>query len=397
MKKSIDLNKWVYGALPALLIHCSIGSVYAWSLFVTPISEHIQKSRSLVQFAFSLAIFFLGMSAAFFGSTVERNVKKSAHISCRCFVSGLCLTSIGITFKSLILIYLGYGCLMGIGLGVGYLTPIKTLMMWFKDNKGLATGIAITGFGFASTIASPIITFLLNHFSLQLSFVILAIIYFIPLLIASMLIRKPEKDQEDKNKFKYKTVLKDKTFIKIWLVMFINITCGLALISIASPLLNELNINPMYITIIVSIMGIFNGFGRLILATLSDKCNKRITIYNNILCVSLFLTLAISMLYLYNGISNTFIVFIFSSLLIISATYGAGFSCLPALLSDIYGMKNISKIHGLCLTSWAFAGLCGNQLSELIRNITGEYFVVYIALAVLYMIALIISQSIKNK
>ena len=163
-------NKWINGAIPALLIHCSIGSVYAWSLFVNPIAQEISKSQSSVQFAFSLAIFFLGMSAAFGGRLVEHNIKKSLLISTLTFVSGIFLTGISIMYKSLIGIYLSYGCLMGIGLGIGYITPIKTLMMWFSDNKGLGTGIAITGFGFASAIASPLITFLLTHFSLVNSF-----------------------------------------------------------------------------------------------------------------------------------------------------------------------------------------------------------------------------------
>ena len=126
-------NKWIRGALPALLIHISIGSVYAWSLFVTRIADHIGKTQSSVQFAFSLAIFFLGMSAAFGGKIVEKNIHKSSLISCLCFCSGLLLTGLTVYLKSLPLIYIGYGCLMGIGLGTGYITPIKTLMLWFKD------------------------------------------------------------------------------------------------------------------------------------------------------------------------------------------------------------------------------------------------------------------------
>ena len=136
-------DKWIRGALPAVLIHISIGSVYAWSLFVKPISDYIGQSQTKVQFAFSLAIFFLGMSAAFGGKIVEKNIHKSSLISCLCFCSGLILTSFAIRYKQLPLIYLGYGCLMGIGLGTGYITPVKTLMLWFKDNKGLATGISV--------------------------------------------------------------------------------------------------------------------------------------------------------------------------------------------------------------------------------------------------------------
>lgn len=382
-------NKWINGAIPALLIHCSVGSVYAWSLFVNPISELINKNTSIVQFAFSLAIFFLGMSSAFLGGIVEKNVKKSALISMICFVSGLVLTGISVNLKSIIGIYLGYGVLMGIGLGVGYITPVKTLMMWFKDNKGLATGIAITGFGFASTIASPMITFLSNKLPLHMVFICLGIIYLIPLTISIFLLKKPYKDDVINNDFKYKNIIKDKTFIKIWFIMFINITCGLSLISIASMLLGESGIDKVMIATVISIMGIFNGAGRLVLSTISDKFKSRETMY-----VIIFIA---SVLVAFSCFIEQDVVLIVISLFIISSTYGAGFSCLPSLLSDKYGMNNISKIHGLCLTSWSMAGLCGNQLSSLIYNLTGSYMYIYPITVILYSIGLFLAYNIKKR
>src|SRR5574344_343392 len=190
-------NKWIRGALPALLIHCSIGSVYAWSMFVLPISKQLSVSTQLIQFAFSLAIFFLGMSASFGGKLVEKNVKKSAIVSTLCFCSGLLLTSLAIKYNSLIGIYIGYGCLMGIGLGIGYITPIKTLMLWFKEQKGLATGIAVCAFGFASGVASPIITSLMANMNLSDCFIALSAIYCLPMYVAHVLIKKPEWYKEN--------------------------------------------------------------------------------------------------------------------------------------------------------------------------------------------------------
>lgn len=128
-------NKWVRGALPAVCIHISIGSVYAWSLLVARISEHLGKPQSKVQFAFSLAIFFLGMSAAFGGKLVEKNIHKSSLISAFCFSSGLLITALAVYIKSLVLIYIGYGCIMGIGLGVGYITPVKVLCCGLINKK----------------------------------------------------------------------------------------------------------------------------------------------------------------------------------------------------------------------------------------------------------------------
>jgi OFA family oxalate/formate antiporter-like MFS transporter len=152
-------NKWIRAAIPALMIHCSVGTVYCWSTFKQAIAEQIGMNQFAVGWAFSLAIFFLGMSAAFAGKFVERDIHKSSLIACICFTVGMLGTGAVIQFATgcvaLIGIYLFYGCIMGIGLGVGYLTPVKTLMLWFSENKGLATGISIMGFGLAKAIATP--------------------------------------------------------------------------------------------------------------------------------------------------------------------------------------------------------------------------------------------------
>ena len=149
-------NKWTRAAIPALLLHCSIGTVYCWSSFKGGIAEYIGSSVSSVEWAFSLAIFFLGMSAAFMGNVVEKNIHKSSLVATICFALGLAGTALFIYLKSLVGILLCYGVIMGIGLGLGYLSPVKTLMLWFKDNKGLATGLAVAGFGAAKAIATPI-------------------------------------------------------------------------------------------------------------------------------------------------------------------------------------------------------------------------------------------------
>ena len=382
-------NKWTRGAIPALLIHCSIGSVYAWSMFVTPISKQLGISTQSIQFAFSLAIFFLGMSASFGGGLVEKNVKKSAIISALCFCSGLLLTSFSIKHNSLLGIYIGYGCLMGIGLGIGYITSIKTLMLWFKEQKGLATGIAITGFGFASAIASPLITFLLTKLDVADNFKVLGIIYFIPMIIAYFLIKKPSWHVEpiEKSEFKLLPMFKNIVFISIWIMVYLNISSGLALISVASPIMSEIGTPITRIALIIAIMGIFNGFGRLLFSALSDKLKDRNNIYKVIFGLSAIM-IAITIFY------HSFIVI---SLCVISACYGAGFSNLPSLLSDKFGIDNISKIHELSLTAWAMAGLTGNQLSTFIKNTTGSYLNILTILLIAYVISFIICSKLSKK
>lgn len=381
-------NKWLNAALPAILLHICIGSVYAWSLFVQPIALALGVSVGLVQFAFSLAIFFLGMSAAFGGSTVEKNIHRSSLISILCFCGGLCLAGLAISLKSLILLYLGYGCLMGIGLGIGYLTPVKTLMLWFKDNKGLATGISVCAFGFASTLASPIITFLMAHFALPIVFLILAGIYFIPMLIGHFLLKKPEGwvEPQTKTDFKIKELLKDKNFIFIWLLFFLNIACGLALIPTASLILGELGFSVGAIALVVSIMGIFNGAGRLVFSAASDKLKERKAIYYIIFLISMICAI----------LAFCFAKFSVIALILISACYGAGFSCVAPLLSDLYGMKHISKIHGTALSAWAIAGLVGNQITTLVHSLSGSYLTIFPVIFCLYYLAIHFTKWIKK-
>jgi OFA family oxalate/formate antiporter-like MFS transporter len=380
-------NKWTRAAIPAILLHICIGSVYSFSLFAKPISDYIGYSQSKVQFAFSLAIFFLGMSAAFGGAFVEKDIHRSSLLSTLCFCGGLLITALAVHLKSLWLLYIGYGVVLGVGLGIGYLSPVKTLMLWFKDNKGLATGISVCAFGFASTIASPIITTLLNKASIEQTFMMLAGIYFVPMMIGHFLLQKPKDwvEPQTSSDFKRMTMFKDKNFILMWLMFYLNIACGLALIPVASPMMTELNMKPTTIALIVAIMGVFNGSGRLVFSAISDKLNKRKHIYYVIFTCSILMT----------GATIIFHIITPLTLILISATYGAGFSCIAPLLADLYSMKNISKIHGLILSAWAIAGLTGNQISMFIQRHTGSYMTVFYVICGLYLIAMILSMNIK--
>ena len=382
-------NKWVRAAIPAILLHICIGSVYSFSLFAKPISDYIGYSQSKVQFAFSLAIFFLGMSAAFGGAFVEKDIHRSSLLSTLCFCGGLLITALAVHLKSLWLLYIGYGAVLGIGLGIGYLSPVKTLMLWFKDNKGLATGISVCAFGFASTIASPIITTLLNRVSIEQTFMILAGIYFVPMIIGHFLLQKPKDwvEPQTSSDFKRMTMFKNKNFVLMWLMFYLNIACGLALIPVASPMMTELNMKPTTIALIVAIMGVFNGSGRLVFSAISDKLNKRKHIYYVIFTCSILMT----------GATIIFHAITPLTLILISATYGAGFSCIAPLLADLYSMKNISKIHGLILSAWAIAGLTGNQMSMFIQRHTGSYMTVFYIICTLYLIAMILSINVKSE
>ncbi len=404
-------NKWIRAAIPALLIHCSIGTVYCWSTFKEAIANKIGMSTFALGWAFSLAIFFLGMSAAFAGRMVEKNIHKSSLIACLCFTLGMLGTGVFIKYSTgvlaLIGIFIFYGCIMGIGLGIGYLTPVKTLMLWFSKQKGLATGISIMGFGLAKAIATPIMEFLQNKYGIANMFYILGAVYFIMMFIGHLLLKKPQgwvEPELKKDEFKPLEMFKDKTFLGIWLMFFINIHCGLALITYEKQILGVtfagMAILGTMISIIPSITAAFNALGRIGYSSISDKMKERNTVYKIIFISCIIISLVALLLTAISNKNSTMFmgIVVIILLVIVNLGYGGGFSTLPALLSERFGMDKISKIHGLALSAWAIAGLTGNNMSELILNVTNKtYDYILIATTILYAIALIICIKMVNK
>ncbi len=416
-------NKWIRAAIPALLLHCSIGTVYCWSLFSDQIGQHIGFSKSATEWAFSFAIFFLGMSAAFLGNVVEKNIHKSSLIATFCFAGGMAGTGFFIWYGglhqgslvALLGIYLCYGLIMGIGLGTGYLSPVKTLMLWFQDRKGLATGLAVAGFGAAKAIASPIMESMLKNLGdggIYKMFFILAAVYFVMMFVGHLLLKKPDYWHEPTDKAEKQSILSViKTrpilnYVGIWLMFYLNITCGLALISQEKMIIKCLGLAGM-VGIISTISAVFNAGGRLGWSALGDKMKDRNTIYKIIFILSIVATaLVIATQGITNGAGNTgLIILVLVLIMIVNAGYGGGFSNVPTLLSDHYGMGSISALHGITLSAWGFAGLTGNNLAtwivntfgkeEVINGITvnptGYQAVLYVTVA-LYAVSLLLSM-----
>jgi len=384
-------NKWIRGAIPALLLHCSIGTVYCWSIFSQEIADYIGFSKGATEWAFSFAIFFLGMSAAFLGNLVEKNIHKSSLIATICFTLGMAGTGFFIQYGgnhkgaplALIGIYLSYGFVMGVGLGTGYLSPVKTLMLWFKDKKGLATGLAVAGFGAAKAIASPLMQKLLGNNQngeIYKMFYILAAIYFVMMFVGHLLLAKPADWVEPQTKSKEDGIwatLKSKpitNYIGIWLMFYINITCGLAIISQEKMIIKCIGLAGA-VGIISTISAIFNAGGRLGFSAWADKLKDRNTIYKLIFILSIaFTAIVLCTRGIQKGDGNILLIILVLALIfIVNAGYGGGFSNVPTLLHDHYGMGNISAIHGITLSAWAFAGLTGNQMASYIVNHTGDF------------------------
>ena len=425
-------NKWIRAAIPALLIHCSIGSVYCWSIFSQEIADYIGYSKSAIEWAFSFAIFFLGMSASFMGKVVERDIRKSSLIATIFFTAGMLGTAFFIAYGgrnphsaiSLIGIYVCYGFIMGIGLGVGYLTPVKTLMLWFGDHKGLATGLAVAGFGAAKAFASPIMEDIIESSpnGIYNMFAKLGLCYFVMMYIGHVLLKKPDswhEPQKDETTISvYKVIHRRpvQRFTGIWLMFYLNITCGLALISQEKMIVRCIGLAPM-IGMIATSAAIFNAAGRVIFSSLGDKMSNRNCVFKLIFMLSALFTLLVI---IFSGMRLgpeypmiQFIVIAF--IMMINAGYGGGFSNVPNLLSDYYGMEAISTIHGIILSAWAFAGLSGNQLATFLVNTfgsevqindgagnminvnpTGYEYVLYV-LFILYVVSFLISFFMVKK
>lgn len=424
-------NKWIRAAVPALLLHCSIGTVYCWSIFSQEIADYIGFSKGATEWAFSFAIFFLGMSAAFLGNVVEKDIHKSSLIAAICFAVGMAGTGYFIYYGgvhkgstlALIGIYICYGFIMGIGLGTGYLSPVKTLMLWFKDRKGLATGLAVAGFGAAKAIASPIMQAMLENLGdggIYKMFLILAVVYFVMMFVGHLLLKKPDDWHEPQSKEERKSIMSViKTrpitnYIGIWLMFYINITCGLALISQEKMIVKCIGLAGA-VGIISTVSAVFNAGGRLGFSAWADTMKDRNTIYKLIFILSIAFTgIAILTSGIKNGEGNILLtVLVLCLIFVVNAGYGGGFTNVPTLLSDHYGMGSISAIHGITLSAWAFAGLTGNQMASFIVNRFGTpveiehalsdgsmemitvnptgYQTVLYATIVLYIIALVIS------
>ena len=388
-------NKWICGAIPALLLHCSIGTVYCWSIFSQEIADYIGFFFFFTEWAFSFAIFFLGMSAAFLGNLVEKNIHKSSLIASITFAFGMAGTGFFIWYGgnhqhsvvSLLGIYISYGFIMGIGLGTGYLSPVKTLMLWFKDKKGLATGLAVAGFGAAKAIASPIMQKLLGdnqNGEIYKMFYILAVVYFIMMFIGHLILAKPADWVEPQNKSKDEGIIATlkrepiASYIGIWVMFYLNITCGLALISQEKMIVKCIGLAGS-VGIISTISAVFNAGGRLGFSAWADSMKDRNTVYKLIFILSILFT---GIVYFTKGIANgngniVLVIFVLALIFVVNAGYGGGFSNVPTLLSDHYGMGSISAIHGITLSAWAFAGLTGNQMASFIVNHSGEFIYVH--------------------
>ncbi|REC32640.1 MFS transporter [Enterococcus pseudoavium] len=404
-----EKNRWLI-ALSGVAIHLSIGSAYAWSVFKEPIGEMTGWDKSSISFAFSLAIFCLGTSAAFMGKFVEKfGPRKTGTVASILFGLGIISTGFAVDSQSLPMLYLTYGIIGGIGLGAGYVTPVSTMIRWFPDRKGLATGLAIMGFGFASMITGPIAQQLMVHVGVVKTFYILGVAYFLVMFTASRYLEKPPVDwapkgsmvenQKNEMKLQYSGVqltanqaIKTKTFWLLWFMLFLNISCGISLVSEASPMAQEITgMTAGMAATMVGVMGVFNGCGRLIWALISDVLGRK-NVFTILFIIDIVVLLGLSVV-------NSPLLFVVLICLLMTC-YGAGFSIVPAYIGDVFGSREVGAIHGYMLTAWAAAGMFGpiflGKVTEMFHSYTNVLRIFAVLALVGFAASTIIRGSIKS-
>jgi MFS family permease len=377
----------------ALAVHLCIGQAYAFSVFNGPLSKvigitqpaEVDWSLTALGWIFSLSIFFLGMSAAFAGRWLERvGPRRTMFTAACCFGGGFLISALGVWVHQIWLLYLGYGVIGGIGLGLGYVSPVSTLIRWFPDRRGMATGMAIMGFGGGAMIAAPLSVALMSHFKSATSvgvaetFVVMGVLYFISMSIGSLAIRIPPHGWQPagwtppdsthkfitRNHVHIDEALKTPQFYLIWLVLFLNVTAGIGVLGQASVMIQESfkgAVAPAAAAGFVGLLSLFNMGGRFLWASASDLVGRKMTYY-------IFFVMAGLLYYVVPGFasSGNTVLFVLSFCVILSL-YGGGFSTVPAYLADIFGTAFVGGIHGRILTAWAAAGIAGPVLVNYIR------------------------------
>ncbi|MBT2583259.1 OFA family MFS transporter [Planococcus sp. ISL-109] len=397
-------NRWLI-ALSAIAIQLSIGAAYAYSVYTRPISEAMGWSPTEITYAFTIMMALGGISAAFFGGFVEKNgPRKSAMVAAVLFGLGQAGAGFATQIDSLPLFLLTYGFMSGMGLGVGYIAPISTLVKWFPDRRGLATGMAVMGFGAGALITAPVAANLIDSVGVTTTFYILGISYFILISIGASYIAPPPKGwmpqgmeadiasgkkvmKKDLSQMTAREAVKTRRFWMLWSMMLINVSAGIMIISVASPMAQEMvGLTAAGAATLVGIMGIFNGGGRLGWAAISDYIGRP-TVF------MLFFIIQIVAFLMLPGITNVIIFQIF--ILLIVSCYGGGFSNLPAFIGDMFGTRQLGAIHGYLLTTWSLGGIIGPAIVSQVYSATNSYVPVFYIFVVLVSIALVLSLLIR--
>ncbi len=396
-------SRWVI-ALAGIIMQLILGTIYAWSVFKKPFMAAHGWSNEQVGLAFTLVILFLGVAAAFGGRFVDKaGARKVATVAAILFGIGTILTGVADKMGSLAMLYVGYGVIGGIGNGLGYITPIAVLVRWFPDKRGFITGLAVMGFGFGAAIMGQIAPLMIpktgmvngvlsiteNGLGLANTFYIFGGVFLVALLVAAQYLNNPPAEWTPPASAQKKAAAATATasmdlrgalrmpqFYILWLILFINVTAGIALISNLSPLAQDAcGISAVAAGTVIFITSLFNGLGRIFWSSLSDKLGRKGVFM-------LILGTQVPLFVLLPQVGN--IVVFTAVACYILACYGGGFATMPAYAADTFGTKNMGSIYGKILLAWAAAGVAGPMLMEKIKSSSGSFkMAIYVAAALL--------------
>jgi OFA family oxalate/formate antiporter-like MFS transporter len=375
--KTNSSNRWII-AIAGIVMQIALGAVYAWSVFRIPLTQSYGWSVSQITQIFELAIFMLGFAAFAGGLWMKRSGPRGiAAVAGLCYGLGWVLA--GQAKGNLLLLTLSYGVLGGIGLGLGYIVPLATLIKWFPDKRGLITGITVAGFGAGALITAPVAQRLIASLGVSETFTVLGIIYFILVSGSAVFMKNPpegyrpagwnpplkQQQQRAGNDHTLGAALKTWQWYGLWAILFFNTLAGISIISQAAPLAQETtHVSVVVAAGLVGIISIANGAGRFLWAWGSDFIG-RIRVFQVMMLTQAVVFFLLSQVHSFGAVA----VLAFIVLL----CYGGGFGTMPAFAADFFGSRNVGSIYGLMLTAWGFAGVCGPTLIAYVRQSTGYY------------------------
>ena len=368
-------NRWLI-ALAGVLTQIALGAVYAWSVFRNPLIKAHGWSIPDVTLTFQITILVLGFAAFLGGLWMKKAGPRPVALTAAVlYGAGTALAGLA---QSLPMLYLTYGVIAGIGLGLGYIVPVATLIKWFPDRRGMITGIAVAGFGAGALVTAPVATSLINSMGVGTTFELLGLAYLVIVLACAPVMRNPpegyapagyqtpaaSKSSSGSN-YTLAQALRTWQWYALWLTLFLNVNAGIAIISQASPMAQEIShVNAAVAAGMVSLISIANGAGRFLWAWLSDAIGRR-----NVF-LAMFLLQAV-LFFLLSRVES------FGLLTTIAFTvllcYGGGFGTMPAFAADYFGAKDVGSIYGMMLTAWGVAGMFGPTIIAQVRQTTGQY------------------------
>jgi len=417
----VGYNRWRVPPA-ALAIHLAVGQAYAFSVFNLPLTRQIGVTASAprdwslttVTWIFSLAIVFLGLSAAVFGKWLERvGPRKAMFASALCFSGGFLTAALGVTLHQFWLVLLGYGVLGGIGLGLGYISPVSTLIKWFPDRPGMATGMAIMGFGGGAMLGSPLGVNLMRLYASPTStgvaatFLTMGVLYGAFMMIGVFTVRLPPDTGAGSAASARSTVadvtadeaIRRPQFWLLWCVLFVNVTAGIGVLSQASPMIQEMfpAVSAGAAAGFVGLLSLFNLAGRFLWSSLSDFIGRKRTY-----AIYFLLGMALYASIPATGRMRSVTLFV-GCFAVIMSMYGGGFATIPAYLRDQFGTAQVGAIHGRLLTAWSAAGIVGPLLISRVREYllahgtppTEAYSVTMLLLAGLLGVGLVSNALVK--